>query len=266
MIFATTSYPPRARLPLHARPVSYLSLVLAGSYVEHFGTKAIECNALSLRFHPAGEEHAHEFGPTGSECFTFELDECWGESVRGLAAAQRSVHVTSAGRVGLDLIARHRSQDLREGAWAESFAADLLALCEAQLGFEHATASSRSIRRAIEVIEDELGDNLSLGRIAQAVGLHPTHFARSFKLVTGLTVGDYIRKRRRERAEALLTQHPARSIARIAAEAGFADHAHMTRTFKAEIGVAPSRYRAALLPRPVRRRGSSHHPRSRQCL
>lgn len=251
MIFSTTSFPPRARLPLHARPVSYLSLVLAGSYVEHVGTETIQCTALSLRFHPAGEEHAHVFGPWGSECFTLELDECWSESVRGLSAATRSVHVPSAGGLGLELIARNRRHDSRDVAWAESFAADLLALCEAKLGFEHAMANRRCIRRAVDVIEETLGQSLSLARIADAVGLHPTHFARSFKAVTGLTVGDYIRKRRRERAEALLTQYPTHSISRIAAETGFADHAHMTRTFKAEIGVAPSGYRAAL-GRPLR--------------
>jgi AraC family transcriptional regulator len=249
MRFATTFFPPRTRLPLHARPVSYLSLVLTGSYVERVANETIECTALSLRFHPAGEEHAHVFGQWGSECFNLELDEFWGESVRWLAAARRAVHVPSAGGLGLQLIERCRRRDLQDCAWAESFAADLLSQCEAQRGFEYATESSKCIRRATEMIDDNLGERLSLVRIAAAVGLHPTHFARSFRSATRLTVGDYIRKRRRERAEALLTQNPTLSISRIAAEAGYADHAHMTRTFKADIGVAPSAYRAALLPR-----------------
>jgi AraC family transcriptional regulator len=248
MRFATTLFPARARLPLHARPVSYLSVVLTGSYIERVGSQTIECNALSLRFHPAGEEHAHVFGQWGSECLNLELDESWSASVCRLSAATRAVHVPSAGKLGLQLVEQCRRHELTDGAWADSYAADLLSLCEARLGFDRAAESSSCIRHAIEMIEDDPAEQLSLAGIAAAVGRHPTHLARSFKSAMGLTLGDYIRKRRRERAEALLTRNPSLSIARIAAEAGYADHAHLTRAFKAEIGVAPSDYRMALLP------------------
>ena len=251
MRFASTCYSPGTQLSLHARSVSYLSLVVSGSYVESVGRESIHCRALSLRFHPAGEEHTHEFGACGGECLNVELDESWVESLRCLAAATRAVHVESTGGVGLRIIERFRRQECCDRELADSLAGDLVALCERQLGIERAAASSKSIRRVLEMIEDDVVQPLPLASIAATVGLHPTHLARSFKAATGLTIGEYIRKRRRERAEALLVEQPMLGISRIAAESGFADHAHMTRTFKADVGVTPSQYRARLL-RPER--------------
>src|SRR5262245_15484516 len=103
MRFSTTYYAPHSQLALHARAVDYLSLVVSGSYVEEVGHERIHCRALSLRFHPAGEEHRHEFGACGGECLNLEMDESWAESLRSLAPATRALHVRSTGRVGLQL-------------------------------------------------------------------------------------------------------------------------------------------------------------------
>ena len=152
----------------------------------------------------------------------------------------------SAGGIGLQLIECFRRQDLRHEELADSFVGGLLVLCERQLGVERAAASRTSVRRVMELIDAGFSQPLPLSSIAASVGLHPTHLARSFKAATGLTIGAYIRQRRRERAEVLLLEDPSLGISRIAAESGFADHAHMTRTFKADVGVTPSQYRARL--------------------
>ncbi len=244
---AASCYAPRSHLPLHARPVSYLSLVMSGSYVERVGRENIHCRALSLRFHPAGEEHRHEFGLSGGRCLTLEIDEAWNESLRSLLSASRPVHVRSTAGVGLQLIERFLRDEKHDRQLADSFISELLSLCEREVRIERAVASSKSIRRVIEIIEDDFARELPLTKIAEAVGLHPTHLARSFRSATGMTIGEYVRRRRRERAETLLMDQPKRGISRIAAESGFADHAHMTRTFRADLGVPPSQYRTSLL-------------------
>lgn len=243
MRLATTRFPPGSELPPHARPVRYLSLVVTGSYTEHIGGAAIHCRALSLRFHPPGEEHSHRMGRAGSECLNIELDDGWSESVRRLDASRRPVHVASAGRAGSQLIEMMRGEVGSERAAAELLVADLLALCERQLGIERAAKDRPCIRRAIEMIDDDPRRPLSLAAIAAEAGVHPTHLARGFKQAMGVTVGAYIRTVRRQRAETLLIRQPALNISRVAAETGFADHAHMTRTFRKEIGLAPSEYR-----------------------
>lgn len=263
MQLAIDCHAPRTTLPLHARPVSYLSLVVSGWYVERVGCTGMHCRALSLRYHPAWEEHTHVFGPLPVACMRLDLDQSWAESLRILAALPGGMHVASTGAVGLRLIEQFRRADYPPPEFADSFAGELLGLCERQLGIERAALNRTSVRRVIEMIEEHFAQPLPLAAIARDVGLHPTHLARSFRVATGFTIGAYIRRRRREHAEALLVECPALAISRIAAAAGFADHAHMTRTFKADLGVTPRALRATLLRPPLDAASGAFHHRSK---
>ena len=51
------------------------------------------------------------------------------------------------------------------------------------------------------------------------------------------------RKRLQEAAERLRID-PSTDLATLAAETGYADHAHLTRDFRAVLGIAPTTYRA----------------------
>lgn len=60
----------------------------------------------------------------------------------------------------------------------------------------------------------------------------------------GLSPGAMIRRRRLQEAAAHLRACPDADLATIAAEFGYADHAHLTRDFRAVLGVAPRSYRS----------------------
>ena len=202
---------------------------------------------MRLRFHEAGEEHSHRVGAFGARCLNIELGCAWSESLaRFRNATDRPILVESGGWWALQAAALHRDETRDSQLVYESLAAELLNLCERQSRIDQAADRSAAIKRAMAAIEDGLGSNLSLIGIASAAGLHPTHFARSFRKATGLTVGQYIRHRRVARAQALMVATPSMGISRIAAETGFADHAHLTRTFKQVSGAIPSAYRSAL--------------------
>ena len=85
----------------------------------------------------------------------------------------------------------------------------------------------------------------TLSQLAEAVGVHPAHLARSFRREYGLTVGQYARAVRLDWASAQLAL-PDASLAGIAVGAGFADQSHFTRAFRAHTGVTPGRYRELL--------------------
>ena len=53
-----------------------------------------------------------------------------------------------------------------------------------------------SISKAIEYIEDHLLEELSIGDIARQVNLSPFYFQKGFSLLCGLTIMEYVRKRR----------------------------------------------------------------------
>ena len=59
----------------------------------------------------------------------------------------------------------------------------------------------------------------------------------------GLPPAAMIRRRRLQEAAERVRTDPSADLARIAAELGYADHGHLTRDFRAVLGMAPSEYR-----------------------
>lgn len=60
----------------------------------------------------------------------------------------------------------------------------------------------------------------------------------------GLSPAAMIRRRRLQEAAEQLRVDPGADLATLAAQLGYADHAHLTRDFRAVLGIAPSEYRA----------------------
>jgi transcriptional regulator GlxA family with amidase domain len=62
----------------------------------------------------------------------------------------------------------------------------------------------------------------------------------------GVSPAAMIRRRRLQEAAQLVREDPRADLAAIAAELGYADHAHLTRDFQSVLGLAPRSYRAGL--------------------
>jgi AraC family transcriptional regulator len=103
--------------------------------------------------------------------------------------------------------------------------------------------SGSKLRAAVDYIEAHLDSGLSLDDLAAAVHLSPYHFARMFKISTGLPPHQYVITRRVERAKALLQGGGDLTLAQVAARSGFWDQGHFTRHFKRLVGVTPKRFR-----------------------
>jgi AraC family transcriptional regulator len=98
------------------------------------------------------------------------------------------------------------------------------------------------VTRIVRMIESEPHAPLSLAALANEAGLSAYHFLRTFEAVTGITPHRYIlRTRLREAAIRLVTERT--KVIDVAFESGFGDVSNFNRTFKAEFGVAPTRYR-----------------------
>ncbi len=98
--------------------------------------------------------------------------------------------------------------------------------------------STLAKRRAVELMDANLGSNLSVEFLAGEVELSPAHFARAFRETFGLPPHRYLLHLRLERARRMLDSENA-VLADVAQRAGFADQAHFTRFFKREYGVTP---------------------------
>jgi AraC family transcriptional regulator len=99
------------------------------------------------------------------------------------------------------------------------------------------------VERAIDYMESNLSEPLSLADVANASGLSPSHFARRFKSATGAPPHQYLMSMRVERAKRLLLQREP--IAEIALECGFSHQEHLTRIFRRLTGVTPASFRRA---------------------
>ena len=78
------------------------------------------------------------------------------------------------------------------------------------------------LRDARDVLDNRFEESLSLRRVARDVGIHPVHFAAAFRRFQGCSPGQYLRRRRFERARHLILD-PDASLAQVATDAGFRD-------------------------------------------
>ncbi len=98
---------------------------------------------------------------------------------------------------------------------------------------------------AVEYMEDNLTQDISLSDCARACGYSEYHFLRIFREVTGLTPADYIRKRRlTEIAKRICGEDE--HISDLAFAYGFNSKENFIRAFKSEHHILPTEYRQAL--------------------
>jgi len=88
--------------------------------------------------------------------------------------------------------------------------------------------------RVIDFVEAHLKENLTLGKLAEVAALSPFHFARSFRLSTGLTPHRYVRARRLERARDMIVSGAL--IRDVAARAGYKNLGHFREAYRAHFG------------------------------
>lgn len=99
------------------------------------------------------------------------------------------------------------------------------------------------VARAQALMAARHDEALSLAVIAGRVGLPRHHLIRAFRRETGLTPHAWLVDLRVRRARERLRRGEAPGA--VAAATGFSDQAHLTRAFKARLGVTPGAFRAA---------------------
>jgi AraC family transcriptional regulator len=96
----------------------------------------------------------------------------------------------------------------------------------------------QKLKQAIDYIQDNLTQHISLDAIANYLAISRYHFCRLFKQSTGFSPHQYVIQQRVERAKQLLLQGEM-TIADIAQDCGFAHQSHLHRHFKRLTGVTP---------------------------
>ena len=99
-----------------------------------------------------------------------------------------------------------------------------------------------AVARARKFIDETLADPLPLTLVARQAGLSESHFCRVFKEATGLTLTDYINRRRIEWAKKELLKPEAR-VSEIAFNIGYQSLSQFNRSFARFTGNSPTNFR-----------------------
>jgi AraC-like DNA-binding protein len=117
-----------------------------------------------------------------------------------------------------------------------------------------AAAHRRLVQTAWEAMQAE--PVIGLIELSRRAGCSPHHLSRVFSRLTGSSVSRYRARLRVSLALERIAQGE-RDLAALSAELGFADHAHMTRTIRAQTGHPPAAVRGLL--------GAGKWPESARC-
>jgi len=99
----------------------------------------------------------------------------------------------------------------------------------------------RLLARVIEHIRDNLDAALSVGELADLVGMSESHFSKLFKRDTGVTPHQFILNERINCSKELLQSGISRLVD-IALDVGFQNQAHFTTVFRNVVGVTPGQF------------------------
>lgn len=107
-------------------------------------------------------------------------------------------------------------------------------------------ASSRlqdmHVRAALDFIERNYRDGISVADIARSTGLNPSYFGKVFKETTGRTPQQYLMGFRIAKAAELL-KLTLLSVSEVGAEVGYPNQLHFSRAYKKICGLSPREWR-----------------------
>ncbi|WP_099205003.1 response regulator transcription factor [Scatolibacter rhodanostii] len=97
------------------------------------------------------------------------------------------------------------------------------------------------IFHAVEYISLHLNENLSIHTVANQVGISRSHFAATFKKITGLTFNTFIRQERVNLAKSLMESGES-GPATVSHKVGYEDEQYFCRIFTEQTGMSPSAF------------------------
>jgi len=235
-----TVYVAGHRLPRHVHERPVLIAFLEGVWVHSVDDETRRAGPGDIAFVPAQTPHTLTLVGRLGRAFTVEF-----ESARGRAALPpRAMHTSDPRLLALTLHAYQSFVNDREitgDTLARSLTVALNAIDRRQHQL-NARNDSSWLAATLDRVRSSVADGVRMSAIAREVGINPAHMSRRFREVFGESMSSFRDRLRVEHASrALLASDD--TISAIAAELGFCDQAHLTRTFKRAMSMTPSQFR-----------------------
>ena len=101
--------------------------------------------------------------------------------------------------------------------------------------------SVERVEKVMALLRERLADPPSLEEIGQAAGCSPFYLSRTFSAATGMTIPQYVRQLRMERAASLLRSGRF-NVTEAAMEVGYSSLSHFSQAFHDMFGCCPGLY------------------------
>jgi AraC family transcriptional regulator len=236
----------------HQHEAPYFSLLLEGAYEERGDGFDLRYEPYTLVFHAAAT--AHEDRMLGAcRFFAVDLLPPWESVIADLGGVRAHVFELTGGdpvwlvlRLYREFLARTDAGETAIEALVYELCAHVARRCDDDFH------EPEWLPEADTAVRERFGRPLDLASLASAIGVHPTHLCRAFRRFRGHTISEAIIGARVQYVARRLGDSDE-SLAEIAANAGFTDQSHMTRTFKRMTGYPPGEHRRMRVSAQVER-------------
>lgn len=235
----------RIRYGKHAHETFSIGSILAGHCAYVNGRRSQRIGAGSVVVMNPGDAHA--CNPSHDERWSYRMlyiDVAWLSGGRDFRPFSSVVTRHSALYAALNHLYELLTDSEAENLEKHGAALDFMTVVHDALSpADHPTEPAHpGLMRAVEFIRDNYTRSLKLEEICAAADLSPSYLIRAFKQEYGMTPHAYLINCRIEFSRAQLRR--GRPIADVALAAGFADQAHLQRSFKKIVAATPGQYRA----------------------
>jgi AraC family transcriptional regulator len=241
-------FPPRAVLSTHRHGRTIFGVMLDGAFESSIAHRRLDCLPASVWTEPCEELHANYIGVRGASVLVVQPDPAQAETFAAFDRLLSEVSYLRDAEIASDarrMVAELQRPDLHTPLVLDGL---LLAMMSQASRAHTQHRPGRGVpawlERAREYLREHFRAPISLGDLAGAAGVEPTHFAHAFRRHTGVTLGQQLRALRVEWAtQRMLSGNE--TLASLATRAGFSDQSHFTREFRRIHGTSPAAYRRA---------------------
>jgi|SRR5579863_3156351 len=242
-----TATVPEPQVPRHTHNVPHFILITGGEYVTEARRQKGICSTGTLIFNPAGTTHRDRFRSDRGSFLSISPGKGIMRCLEAASPVPLIVEGKELSAIGHSPLADRIVGELRQRLPCSTMALEGLGL---ELAGLLAVAEERSLARVPprwlmqvkERIEDCAATDLSIAELADGAEVHPVYLARAYRQYFASSPGEYLRRCRLLRVQALLSGSDL-PLVQIALQCGFSDQSQMTRSFSTAFGIPPARYR-----------------------
>ena len=245
LLLTENRFPPNLSIEEHSHAYPHFTIMLDGGFTETYEFDEFICEKGDVLIVPEGQPHTDVIGPNGAHSLSVEISRSLVKFLSSESTLLTSPKVINDQTTKARILALKRLfiHDQSPSHFELHSAA-----MQVILGVFQATESDDKstmpdwLSGVLKELDSDSYHIPTLKHLAQQAGVSTAHLSRIFRNALGQTIFEYHRQRRLIAASGKIVS-TSDSLAVIAAEVGFCDQAHFTKSFKQHFGITPSEYR-----------------------